>query len=846
MKGIWKKVIAFGMAAVLTASSMPSLVLAKSTSDVVTPDNPAFFRNMTSDEMIEEMGIGINLGNTLEGHSNYTPGETLWNSVVTTKSLIKAMHDLGYNTLRIPVTWGNMINEDYSVDEMWMSRVQDVVDYAIAENMYVMINIHHDGATETKGWLNIGGSDEEFAKVQEKFNGLWKTIAERFKNYDEHLIFESMNEVYEEGLGWSDKEAEVNRELARINQLNQSFVDVVRATGSNNTQRWLSVPTKNTQIKTMIEERFQFEVPSDSAGHIMVAAHSYDPWSGSSTDENEKDSYAYQFKALKEKYVDKGIPVVIGEFGTLSGRVPLRLCEGMGYLLKKYRLIGCLWDVDSENCLIDRKNETTRYKDFTDAMMRGYFYDTSADQIVSEPEIKELTGFEIDPSQITMQVNEKKKIIVSDILPADSNDIVLWKSSDAEIASVYNGMIAARAIGTVTITAFSQSGTVVKEISVTVSPEILGIPSIGIDTDADAFEVEQGEGIFINAFVLPAGNQATVSYRSSDVSIATVSTMGRVDGIKKGKAVITVTTSDGVSREIPVEVVEPKTSDTLDSRLAIHILYQDKLHNYSDTEVGGDIVRATGDGRYTLKFDCASDLSQQAKDAGVSTLNYLGALYIRDYDVTMGTKRQSTKKEGKIQYNSIKINGNEMLAGDTEEYKAVKSGIFDTGNPFNIWDGSVTSTGITENKKDYNITFDSIENPTMIEITFTLKGFSPEESLPTPENSSTPVAPVQTEAPKTEEATIKVTKLKAQKKKVVVKKGKKKKVTFSVTTSNGKKVDIGSIKVKTGNKKIAKVEKITMKPKKIVVSVKGVKKGKKTVLTVSAGKKSAKTTIQVK
>ena len=122
-----------------------------------------------------------------------TVNETLWQNDETTQALIDAVHDLGFNTVRIPVTWGTMINdEDYSINEKWISRVQDIVDYCIRQDMYVIINIHHDGADQS-GWLRVGTDD--LPALYEKFEGVWTTIANYFKDYDEHLIFFSPDEV---------------------------------------------------------------------------------------------------------------------------------------------------------------------------------------------------------------------------------------------------------------------------------------------------------------------------------------------------------------------------------------------------------------------------------------------------------------------------------------------------------------------------------------------------------------------------------------------------------------------------------------------------------------------------
>lgn len=864
------------MALAMVISSVPVFAVTEKAADLVMVDNPLPFADLDASEMIEEMGMGINLGNTLEGHSNQIPGELFWNSVITTQELVTCIHDLGYNTLRVPVTWGKMINDDYSISEEWMSRVQEVVDYAINENMYVILNIHHDGAG---GWLRLSGSDEDFAKVEEKFIGVWKTISERFKNYDEHLILESMNEVSGSG---SDVDGK-NEDLVRLNQLNQDFVDVVRSTGSNNTKRWLDVPTLNTEISTMIDSQYHFRVPTDSAAHIMVAGHIYDPWvTADAVNEQKQGSYAYQFKALKEKYVDQGIPVIIGEFGVLGGKITQAKCEGVAFLAKKYHLTACLWDIDWENSVIDRANLQARNKNLCDAVMRGYFYNTDSGQIAGNTEVIPLTGFSVDTDSVTLQPGRKQRITVSGLAPDNSNDVVLWKSQDSKIASVYNGLITARAVGTTTITAFTQSGTAAKEIIVQVDPLTLDMPSTGIETAADSLEIEVGEEVFLDAMAQPADNDASVTYASADNDIVTVSTIGRVLGKKKGTTSITVTTNDGLSKVIDVTVVPAKIPDGLDNLLAIHVYYNDATNNYFGTEYSkSDVVKVTGAGQYTLSFDCEQDLSDNAKSKGVTTLNGLGSLYIYDYDVTTGKKTKSTSLNGQISYQSIKINGTELLDRDTDAYPAVKSNVIDTNNPLNIWDGSVVTRGIIENKSRYYITFEE-ENPTKIEITFTLTGFTQTEETaspkPTLSSSPDPVVstspdPVvstspdpgaikdpgqnlQTPSPKPSTAPVvtpqvttsqtKVTSLKAAKKAVSLKKGKTKTIKLSYRTNTGKTLKKGTVKVKIANKKIARVTRTVVKKNQITIKIKALKKKKKTTLRITAGSKIARVIIKTK
>ena len=154
-----KRLLAFLLAGVLCCqmADLPGTVQPSGkarAAETVSQGGKQVFRVLSGDEMIKDMGAGWNLGNTMDGHTGFTPGETVWQNVVTTKKLIRAVHDMGFHTVRIPVTWGTMIDDsnDYANNEKWIGRVQDIVDYCVSLDMYAIVNIHHDGAEQT-GWL---------------------------------------------------------------------------------------------------------------------------------------------------------------------------------------------------------------------------------------------------------------------------------------------------------------------------------------------------------------------------------------------------------------------------------------------------------------------------------------------------------------------------------------------------------------------------------------------------------------------------------------------------------------------------------------------------------------------
>ena len=211
-------------------------------------------RDITSQQLIKEMKIGWNLGNSLDvceadtdgdGKVNQTPkpgkkvDETLWGNVETTQKLFDSLKKDGINAVRIPVTWRDHIidKKKNTIDPAWIDRVEEVVRYAYTNGMYVIINLHHDGGGDPDfgAWIRSASEDDKTkTEVFERYKALWTQIASRFQNYSDYLIFESMNEV-----GFDDMEG--NKAFALLNEFNQTFVDTVRSSGGNNAKRHLGI-----------------------------------------------------------------------------------------------------------------------------------------------------------------------------------------------------------------------------------------------------------------------------------------------------------------------------------------------------------------------------------------------------------------------------------------------------------------------------------------------------------------------------------------------------------------------------------------------------------------------------
>lgn len=280
--------------------------------------------SLTATELVDDITLGWNLGNTLECHESYVASdspeyyETLWFNPVTTKEMIDTVKASGINAVRIPITWYPHMDENNIIDVMWMNRVQEVVDYVIENDMYCIINVHHD--TGSTGWLKA--TEENYLKNKDKFQLLWKQIAEHFKGYDQHLIFEGFNEmVNDDNYFWYPGTESIDV----INKYNQLFVDTVRATGGNNEQRCLSCNTYGAIVEKQTMN--EFIMPKDSADNKLIAqVHAYTPWSfcdySNSATTYDTSEVVSMLSDVSTCLTDKGYPTIIGEFACVNKNNP--------------------------------------------------------------------------------------------------------------------------------------------------------------------------------------------------------------------------------------------------------------------------------------------------------------------------------------------------------------------------------------------------------------------------------------------------------------------------------------------------------------------------------------------
>ena len=330
------------------------------------------FSKMSAFQIVKDMGIGWNLGDTFESFDKIdrkiTPNEqiTLWGNPVPTKEMIISIKKYKFKTIKIPITWKHFINENNKVDSEWMSRIREVVDWVINNDMYCIINVHHDG--ESGNWLSYG------INAKDKFIDLWSQIADEFKNYDEHLIFEAMNEV----------KYEINYlyDYKTLNDLTQAFVDTIRNSGGNNNYRLLLISGANKEIDLTCFS--DFKLPIDPMNKFAISLNYYlpsqfcaepddNPWTwednngiheitpitswGSQEDYNDMVS---NLETVREYFIDKGIPVIFTETGVLTeqkkDKESIRefLNAIFSFVTNLDGMMVCLWD--SSNKIIDGMN----------------------------------------------------------------------------------------------------------------------------------------------------------------------------------------------------------------------------------------------------------------------------------------------------------------------------------------------------------------------------------------------------------------------------------------------------------------------------------------------------------
>ena len=553
MKSVSKRYLSFILSLLMAMTIFTGLDLGDINAQALSGDT---LKNADTEAILEDMGLGWNLGNSLDatGGSGLDT-ETSWSNPKTTQALIDKVKSLGFNTVRVPVSWGKHVSGDnYTIDSAWLARVKEVVDYCYKNEMYVILNIHHD----TKSSASASGAgyyprSSAYSSSEKFVTSVWSQAAEYFKDYDYHLIFETLNEPRLIGTGyewWFNKwsiPSEVKDAIDCINKLNQKAVDTIRDTGSNNRGRLIMCPGYDASIDGATVSGFK--LPTDISGNknrIALSVHAYSPYnfamnvgSGSTSTYTSsiKNELQGLFSTLKSNFRDKGIPVVIGEFGsTDKNNTAERVKWATDYtaLAKKNNIPCVLWDnnafavyngnnivLNSEyHGYINRKNNTVTSpaKDVIEALMKPY--GKKADLNCS--------------SSVTIVAGQSKNIGASS---STSGAVLTYKSTTPYICTVdKNGNVTAFKTGTgyVTVTASANGyDSVSKDVKIVVSKKSLNNGLLTLSETSYVYDgtyKKPAATVTFGGKVLQEGKDYTISYRNNlNVGVTTVIATGMGD-----------------------------------------------------------------------------------------------------------------------------------------------------------------------------------------------------------------------------------------------------------------------------------------------------------------------------
>ena len=553
MKSVSKRYLSFILSLLMAMTIFIGLDLGDINAQALSGDT---LKNADTEAILEDMGLGWNLGNSLDatGGSGLDT-ETSWSNPKTTQALIDKVKSLGFNTVRVPVSWGKHVSGDnYTIDSAWLARVKEVVDYCYKNDMYVILNIHHDTkSSESASGAGYYPRSSAYSSSEKFVTSVWSQAAEYFKDYDYHLIFETLNEPRLIGTGyewWFNKwsiPSEVKDAIECINKLNQKAVDTIRDTGSNNRSRLIMCPGYDASIDGATVSGFK--LPTDISGNknrIAVSVHAYSPYnfamnvgSGSTSTYTSsiKNELRDLFSTLKSNFRDKGIPVVIGEFGsTDKNNTAERVKWATDYtaLAKKNNIPCVLWDnnafavyngsnivLNSEyHGYINRKNNTVTSpaKDVIEALMKPY--GKKADLNCS--------------SSVTIVAGQSKNIGASS---STSGAVLTYKSTTPSICTVdKNGNVTALKTGTgyVTVTASANGyDSVSKDVKIVVSKKSLNNGLLTLSETSYVYDgtyKKPAATVTFGGKVLQEGKDYTISYRNNlNVGVTTVIATGMGD-----------------------------------------------------------------------------------------------------------------------------------------------------------------------------------------------------------------------------------------------------------------------------------------------------------------------------
>ena len=712
MKSVSKRYLSFILSLLMAMTIFIGLDLGDINAQALSGDT---LKNADTEAILEDMGLGWNLGNSLDatGGSGLDT-ETSWSNPKTTQALIDKVKSLGFNTVRVPVSWGKHVSGDnYTIDSAWLARVKEVVDYCYKNDMYVILNIHHD----TKSSASASGAgyyprSSAYSSSEKFVTSVWSQMAEYFKDYDYHLIFETLNEPRLIGTDyewWFNKwsiPSEVKDAIDCINKLNQKAVDTIRDTGSNNRGRLIMCPGYDASIDGATVSGFK--LPTDISGNknrIALSVHAYSPYnfamnvgSGSTSTYTSsiKNELQGLFSTLKSNFRDKGIPVVIGEFGsTDKNNTAERVKWATDYtaLAKKNNIPCVLWDnnafavyngnnivLNSEyHGYINRKNNTVTSpaKDVIEALMKPY--GKKADLNCS--------------SSVTIVAGQSKNIGASS---STSGAVLTYKSTTPYICTVdKNGNVTAFKTGTgyVTVTASANGyDSVSKDVKIVVSKKSLNNGLLTLSETSYVYDgtyKKPAATVTFGGKVLQEGKDYTISYRNNlNVGVTTViaTGMGDYTGYTSKNFTITKRALAGgtVSVASSVSFTGSNITPSVTVKVAGRTLTSDTDYtvSYSNNKnVGTSNVYVYGKGNYSGSLSAKFDIVPAKQQIQKLETKYKGFFvdwaqkgsatgYDVEYSVNANMSGAVSKHLTANKPDTLTVNG---LSGDKTYYVRVRS-----------------------------------------------------------------------------------------------------------------------------------------------------------------------------
>ena len=712
MKSVSKRYLSFILSLLMAMTIFIGLDLGDINAQALSGDT---LKNADTEAILEDMGLGWNLGNSLDatGGSGLDT-ETSWSNPKTTQALIDKVKSLGFNTVRVPVSWGKHVSGDnYTIDSAWLARVKEVVDYCYKNDMYVILNIHHDTkSSESASGAGYYPRSSAYSSSEKFVTSVWSQMSEYFKDYDYHLIFETLNEPRLIGTGceWLfDKwniPSEVKDAIDCINKLNQKAVDTIRDTGSNNKGRLIMCPGYDASIDGATVSGFK--LPTDISGNknrIAVSVHAYSPYnfamnvgSGSTSayTSSIKSELRDLFSTLKSNFRDKGIPVVIGEFGsTDKNNTAERVKWATDYtaLAKKNNIPCVLWDnnafavyngssivLNSEyHGYINRKDNTVTSpaKDVIEALMKPY--GKKADLNCS--------------SSVTIVAGQSKNIGASS---STSGAVLTYKSTTPSICTVdKNGNVTALKTGTgyVTVTASANGyDSVSKDVKIVVSKKSLNNGLLTLSETSYVYDgtyKKPAATVTFGGKVLQEGKDYTISYRNNlNVGVATVIATGMGDYTGYTSKNFTITKRAMAGGTVSVASSVSFTGSNITPSVTVKVAGRsltngtDYTVSYSNNKnVGKATVKITGKGNYSGSLSAKFDIVPAKQQIQKLETKYKGFFvdwaqkgsatgYDVEYSVKANMSGAVSKHLTANKPDTLTVSG---LAGDKTYYVRVRS-----------------------------------------------------------------------------------------------------------------------------------------------------------------------------